>query len=142
MKVRFEVEVENTEIWDILPESTDEIWRGANGKKFLLRDPLTESLTIVTCNRGIDDEHKYVDKWHFMLPVNTRIIDGDGKEEKGVVEMIGEKIVYETHSIIDEIRDMQKTLLDACKNASAVPPVGISENTLLEALRIVSKKEE
>lgn len=142
MKVRFEIEVENTEILNILPQDTDEIWRGAYGKSILSREPMTGNLTITTCTRGIDDEHKYAELWNIALPVNARIIDGDGKEEKGVVEMIGEKIVYETHSIIDEIRDMQKTLLDACRNASAVPPLGISENTLLEALRIVSNKEE
>lgn len=139
MKVRFEIEVENAEALDRFPQNTDEIFRGANGKNFLLRDPMMGNLSIITCNRGIDDEHKQADMWCTTLPVNARIINDDTEQEMSD----DDKISALSETIINEIREAQKALLEKIESVTGVPSsTGISESTMLEALRIVSKAKE
>lgn len=140
MKVRFEIEVDNDKILNVYPHQDDGMFRDADGKNFLVREPVTGILSVISCERGIDENHKTANTCSYILPANTRIINGD-EYEQDIEGRIYSLLVDGLQSLRGEIKESCEEILNTIDQKCTVVTEGISENTLLEAIRIISKKE-
>lgn len=140
MKVRFEVDVDYPDVIEGFPHDRDEIFRDADGKVFLYRDNVTQALHVCVCERGITDSNTCAQLAMLMLPVNARIIDSD-KYEQEPIERTYSVLIDGIQAIMGAIKESRTAILDNIGHGT-VSAEGVSEDTLLEALRIVSHRRE
>jgi len=144
MKVRFEFEVDKEiESMSGCPMTTDEMFRDATGKSFLLQDPITKAYVFVYCERGITEDSKYAQFTSFPLPTNAEIVEECAKTDADPIAEIKSCIDEKTELIRDEMREHLNTSIQAItEKVLDFVGAGISEKTLLEALRIVTRTKE
>lgn len=140
MKVRFEIDVDCPDVIEGFPSDRDEIFRDADGKVFLCRNNVTQVLYVCVCERGISDRQQYAQLTTLMLPVNARIIDSD-KYEQEPIERTYSVLIDGIQAIMGAIKESRTAILDNIGHGT-VSAEGVSEATLLEALRIVAQRRE
>lgn len=130
--VRFEVEVED-EILDTY-NSSDEMWRNAKGKVFLLKNSF--DYQILECQNEKTDDRKYADVAMYLLPKNATIvgenINDNNNEITDAIEDLGITLNENKTVLLEAIKKLEEKI-DSAGNK------GISEKTLLSALDIISK---
>lgn len=144
MKVRFEIDIDYPEIIEGFPNNKDEIFRGADGQLFLFRDKITQQLNVACCDNGLSDTNTYARLSITSLPGNTRIIDSDEYEQDPIGQTYS-LLVDGLQTLRTEIKESCTEILntiDQINQRDTVLTQGIHEDTLLEALRIISKSKE
>lgn len=141
MKVRFEIDIDYPEIIEGFPNDKDEIFRGADGQLFLFRDKITQQLFVACCDKGLSDTKTYAQLMILTLPTNTRIIDSDEYEQDPVGQTYS-LLADGLQTLRTEIKESCTEILNTIEERDKVVTEGISENTMLEALRIVTKSKE
>lgn len=149
-KVRFEYNIDEIVEVSQFPGTCDEIFKGeeAKGKTFLFVDKLTGDKQVVVCVEPISESREYASLNTLYLPQNAEIIS---EEEKADTKH--EAMMAHVQNCCDVIRkrlvDLQNEVsvyigqeFDALKAEGLSNGNGISEKTLLEALKIVSKQTE
>lgn len=142
MKVRFEIDIDYPEIIEGFPNNKDEIFRGADGQLFLFRDKATRRLNVACCDKGLSDTNTFAQLMIMSLPVNTRIIDS---YEQDPVERTYSLLADGLQTLRTDIKESCTEILntiDQIDQRDTVLTQGIHEETLLEALRILSKSKE
>lgn len=148
-KVRFELNIDEIIEAPITISSNDPLFNNpeATGKTFLIVDKMDGHMQAVYCRRAATEDNKYAQIDYYPISDNAVIVDEDVKDHKH------EAMMAHVQNCCDVIRkglvDLQNEVsvyigqeFDALKAEGLSNGNCISEKTLLEALKIVSKQTE
>lgn len=153
-KVRFELNIDEIIEAPITISSDDPLFKTpeATGKTFLFVDKMDGHMQAAYCRRAATEDNKYAQIDYYPISDNAVIVDEDVKDDKH------EALMSHIQDCCDKVCQTIQTYADIADSKHSVilqglRPVlekieeggtgnGISEKTLLEALKIVSKQTE
>lgn len=154
VKIKFELNIDEVVECNGAVCSDNEVFKNpeATGKTFLFIDRLTGTMQAAFCKEAVSETNKYANVEWYPLPHNTVIVDEDTKD------INNEDLLKHIQDCYDKVCSTLQTYHRiGCEHHDCVMKVvndirsdigegstgnGISEKTLLEALKIVSKKTE
>lgn len=147
-KIRFELNIDEIIESEVYVSNGNEVFKNpeATGKTFLFVDKLSGIMQAAFCKEAASESNKYARVEFYPLSQNAVIIDEDVKDTKH------EAMMAHVQNCCDVIRkglvDLQNEVsvyigqeFDALKAEGLSNGNGISEKTLLEALKIITNKE-
>lgn len=152
-KIRFELNIDEIVESDICVSSDHDIFKNpdATGKTFLFKDKLTGMMQAAFCKHAATEDRKYALVDFFPIAANTVLLTEDEVDNKHkvimshiqdccdkvckVVSHHDEKIAERYNMVLESVQ----AIFDKLEEGFAGN--GISERTLLEALKIVSNKK-
>lgn len=153
-KVRFELNIDEVVERPINIGSNDPLFQNseATGKTFLLVDKLDNHMQAVYCRRAATDGNEYAQLDFFPISANAVIIDDNTDENAAHEELMAhiqdccDKVCKTVQHFDEENAGRYDLLMEGLKgvhdtiNEERDAGNGISEKTLLEALKIVADK--
>lgn len=148
-KVRFELNIDEIIEGELYVNNDHEVFKNpeATGKTFLFVDNLTGIMQAALCKEAASENNKYARVEFYPLSPNAVIIDEDVKDHKhealmSLISRCCDKILQGMVSCQNEVNRFVGHEFDELKAEGLSTGNGISEKTLLEALKIVSKQTE
>lgn len=154
-KVRFELNIDEIIEAPINVSGNDPIFKNpeATGKTFLFVDKMEGHMQAVYCSHASTDEKQYAQVNYFPIPANALIIDENVDEDAAHKELMShiqdccDKVCRTIQTYADIADSKHSVILQGLspvleKIEEGGTGNGISEKTLLEALKIVSKQTE
>lgn len=153
-KVRFELNIDEIIEGEVYVNNDHAVFKSpeATGKTFLFVDKLSGIIQAAFCKEAASEENKYARVEFYPISQNAVIVDEDVKDNKH------EALMAHIQDCCDKVCQTIQTYADIADSKHSVilqglRPVlekieeggngkGISEKTLLEALKIVSKQTE
>lgn len=151
-KVRFELNIDEIIEGPICRGYDNEVFKtpDATNKSFLFVDKMTGMKQAAYCNRAATEEEKYADVKFFPIPDSAVIIDEDVHPDKKYDDLMShiqnccdkvcDVVMVKTQNnwdLIDSESSIIRALIENINSGE-----GISEKTLLEALKIVTRQTE
>lgn len=151
-KVRFELNIDEIIEGPICRGSDNEVFKtpDATNKSFLFVDKMTGMKQAAYCNRAATEEEKYADVKFFPIPDSAVIIDEDVHPDKKYDDLMSH-IQNCCDKVCELVRRISENHYEKIDNEAATIRAmignfssgeGISEKTLLEALKIVTRQTE
>lgn len=152
-KVRFELNVDEIVYRPIDVTSSDPIFNTpeATGKVFLFVDKMTGYMQAIFCRRASNENDKYAKIELFNLSPDAVIIDENYDENAAHKELMAhiqdccDKVCKTVQTVVNESYNNTNIFIgkefDSIKE-EGISGNGITEKTLLEALKIVTNKKE
>lgn len=148
-KVKFELNIDAIIEAPINISSDDPIFKNpeATGKTFLFVDKMDGHMQAVYCRRAATKDNKYAQIDYYPISDNAVITDEDVKDHKhealiSHIQDCCDKILQGMVNCQNEVNIFVGKEFDGLKAEGLSTGNGISEKTLLEALKIVSKQTE
>lgn len=148
-KVRFELNIDEIIEAPTNISGDDPLFKNpeATGKTFLFVDKMEGHMQAVYCSHASTDEKQYAQVNYFPIPANALIIDENVDEDAAHKELMlhiqdcCDKVCQTIQTYAAQhkthIDDAFLQIMENCTTGN-----GISEKTLLEALKVVSKQTE
>lgn len=154
VKIKFELNIDEVVEGTGFVNAGHEVFENpeATGKTFLFIDRLTGIMQAAVCKEAASENNKFANIELYSLPHNTVIVDEDTKDinNEDLLEHIQDcydkvcSTLQTYHRIDCEHHDCVMKVVNDIRSdiGEGSTGNGISEKTLLEALKIVSKKTE
>ena len=151
-KVRFELNIDEIIEGTVCMSNDNEVFKtpDATNKTFLFVDKMTGMKLAAYCRRAATEHNNYAEVVHFPIPDGAVIIDENVHPDKKYVDLMShiqdccDKVCELVRNIsadhYEKIDNETTTIRAVIENFCSGE--GISEKTLLEALKIVARQTE